>query len=1229
MPKSECPLTQAEKDTVSIAFDEETGDVDETRWVCKLCPQTPKIPKFRKRQALEHFQKIHGKQLDLEAVKSWLVVRDGWTLKRGGDMDRLRLTKAFKEDEHEEEGEEEGGKADRDQFDEGGEGEPEAKREVWGDIGEDGFPGCPGYSAPSEEGQERGQGQGGDEQHKGEADNEEGEEGEAEPPQASSNPAAAGAEKGKGRAMETESRPAQADDLFLFGNSDKSLWRLMFVRVNESGMPLKDPVEMETIDAQTLPAAREAVDEMAAASSSLQYQKFQEPPQLHRLVKPTPKYRAAASAAAPATASSKEKAAPQTPNEKPSSSNLSFSPLTRQIAALVDTIKSGQLGGQAKETVAQAAGIEEPGPKTALTQAVLEWTEADRKIGVQRMRWPFPPCTYVNLDDFAAHLKDKGLDVDVTIPSHIMRLQHFLGMFVDLPESFSFAGFIAELMESGLGKQWAALKVMDSSYPHTNSMKPTLHHFLDFLREDCLLKRHMETVRLLDLFRSQILLPMEAKTKKANNARKTQRKKACAQKLASLPPPEIFQSAIHQSMIDLHYLYKASKSQEAKEADWKLRGAANTIVCGLVFLNIYSGRPGEWSELKRSVVEELVAEGGTVLEFDKHKTAETHGSAARHVPSGNLEAFRKLLKIHPDDSYLFFQPAKAESKLLSIDWALKKFSQVYFPDHQRAGATLQRKFMGTRSRRHTVAEKVWDEVCKMQKHTNGCGENDYVCETPQEQADRDLAIYRGVVGEPVPWPSKDELKEHRAASLLRLESFWCRKRNTSKADEGNPTGGEEEDELDEEGVLEEQDEGEDWLDSEAEAGGSDHEDTLEEDPDEQHEAQATAGEREVVVKEEPEDEDQPSAALTEAEQKLVWQAHLKYNDSNGAPEGGLQRPAWFRALQVVGVKRGLLKEGTTPEMLMLFVRGRLDQGLGSTAPAFAAAAEPKRPPPATAAAPDTAMEAAAAALPTSPPADPATAATATAASPEATAGEAPPVTSEKDEQEAKEQQRNQDKRLAAPPLPAAQPPAKKQASATMKIASSKIAAPTLFFGLQPAPATAPGAEEPAAKKHKGEVRGDLEAQGEQKGDEQKDKEAKAKAASAPLTDKQKDEATAKEDPPTDYRQIAGTRTKIKKDLEIWIIEQNLRAPGGDTRALSAGWYKGLRKKALELKWFKDAEGPSHQGMRTVARDYFISLANGGPALTLAAKENDEKDNDGNPEEADESKGEGEEGENID
>ena len=75
-------------------------------------------------------------------------------------------------------------------------------------------------------------------------------------------------------------------------------------------------------------------------------------------------------------------------------------------------------------------------------------------------------------------------------------------------------------------------------------------------------------------------------------------------------------------------------------------------------------------------------------------------------------------------------------------------------------------------------------------HSVGTGENNYKHTTKSEEARGALLTFTTILGQPVPWPTPEEVAEGKEASMARQAAFLSRRK--SNEDGGEEEGGEEE-----------------------------------------------------------------------------------------------------------------------------------------------------------------------------------------------------------------------------------------------------------------------------------------------------------------------------------------------------------------------------------------------------------------------------------------------------
>ena len=86
---------------------------------------------------------------------------------------------------------------------------------------------------------------------------------------------------------------------------------------------------------------------------------------------------------------------------------------------------------------------------------------------------------------------------------------------------------------------------------------------------------------------------------------------------------------------------------------------------------------------------------------------------------------------------------------------------------------------------------MFEEICKFDKHKPKTGRLYYVAKQPAKEAQEAMVTYKSVLGDPVEWPTEEELAAGEEASKARIASFWQRNvnRQAKGADAGMQAGG--------------------------------------------------------------------------------------------------------------------------------------------------------------------------------------------------------------------------------------------------------------------------------------------------------------------------------------------------------------------------------------------------------------------------------------------------------
>ena len=671
--------------------------------------------------------------------------------------------------------------------------------------------------------------------------------------------------------------------------ADGTMWKLMWVQV--------------------------AADEQPQQPLTVKASLYATPPSL---LKATAKARAVPNTPQPATI------APATPQPQASSSTPQHqaAPGT-PVTDLQDFLRQVLTGmGKPAGRSSDNSELEEPGPKLTITEEAQAW-QLSQRGDVQRMKWPLASNSEVPLDRFKLYLDTTIGQVPDSVEQNIRCIRYVYGMF-DLPSSFSVEGFWASLYSSGLAEEWAALPIMSSKIPNVSNISNALDHYVEHLLIQAERKRHTEATRNLRLLKTEVLKPLSRRTTKAKNQQNVANRGRDATKLAKLPPQDVLKKAIHDTMVCLHWLHHGMHQHKIDPSCPQLKGAANTLMVGLVFANSYAGRPGEWSVCRRDAIQAVVDEEADHIRMNVHKTSTKYGPAGRPIPAGNLEGMKKVLGIHPSEACLFFDPRKKSTKVVSINSLLEKWAHTFTPGFEEVGATLQRKLFHTASKKKDVAEQVFEQFCALDKHKTSTGDRNYVAADLAMEAMKGAAVYKEVLGPPVEWPSKEELKAGRKQAIQTLGDLYTRVRKT------NPENEEEDEEEAEEG----------------EAAGAGEEEVV---------GAAGSGQAGVVASGEAEDADQRVCGTGEAKGAVVQELEeegstgghnlspeeqawamgqfTKLREKKGLPIGMVPKYAFFEALKLVGQSHKMLADSVTADDLEAFIKAEQLKVLPPATPA--------------------------------------------------------------------------------------------------------------------------------------------------------------------------------------------------------------------------------------------------------------------------------------------------------
>ena len=296
----------------------------------------------------------------------------------------------------------------------------------------------------------------------------------------------------------------------------------------------------------------------------------------------------------------------------------------------------------------------------------------------------------------------------------------------------------------------------------------------------------------------------------------------------------------------------------------------------------------------------------------------------------------KMLDIHPATAELFFDPPRQETKLVSCNALLSRFSAVYTPDYQPFQATLLRKLFHSKALEERTADRVFKELCTADKHSVPTGKKHYVAANAAQDARNTAAIYKSILGDPIKWPTAEELSAGKERSVARLQQWVSRMRRLAETESGGAEQSYEDDEGDddepsedgEQKAEQEEDEGEaDEVDSRAtrskrkKIGGAPRSEVKVDDEVKEVAEQEQIAEGEVAQgsaggkKGEQTDAKNADAQSKETQKPQLSDDHKLYIMTHCELLGCVPTIEAMKNMAVEGEKNGALPEGCTLEQV--------------------------------------------------------------------------------------------------------------------------------------------------------------------------------------------------------------------------------------------------------------------------------------------------------------------------
>ena len=299
---------------------------------------------------------------------------------------------------------------------------------------------------------------------------------------------------------------------------------------------------------------------------------------------------------------------------------------------------------------------------------------------------------------------------------------------------------------------------MHKDYAWPKTIMIALDHYLAFLSMKCnqARPRQSETRDTLIQLREEVVKGYKIEDTDQRKKQQADKKRKDTARMSNWPATELIKKVVQQAMVDLEYIVARYTGDKAQLA------AMNKLLIGIIQYNEYAGRTKEWAILSAAHVKAQFDKGKHILICQEHKTAEIYGDVGKYLSPGTKKAMEVYDSAfqgeHARKDDLFFQPCSG--KHINISYYLRRFGEEGFPDIPEAlNSNLLRKKLTSTIDKHAKRNQCFQMMKAYDKHGEATMKRTYVCESAEEDAEYGEYMFKEVYGEPVPWPTEEEMQQ--------------------------------------------------------------------------------------------------------------------------------------------------------------------------------------------------------------------------------------------------------------------------------------------------------------------------------------------------------------------------------------------------------------------------------------------------------------------------------------
>ena len=403
-------------------------------------------------------------------------------------------------------------------------------------------------------------------------------------------------------------------------------------------------------------------------------------------------------------------------------------------------------------------------PNLAIRTKFVEWRTTPEAEAKLRKRVPIPvDKAEFPLPAFEAYVGAFGFSDSDHIFLAVRRFLNMLEIEGDIIES-DLIGVQVGAYQQGVLSQLLSLPIMQPKYSWAQKIVKGLGWLIEHLTIRCGQERLVEEKRILELIEPEIFAPYDRRVAKAQHAAACAKNSFDQRLLEDFAHVDVVKRIVYEAMLDLGALGVVTKGKT--DLTPSERHAATTSFVMILYGNGFAGRSGDWEKLTACAARRFLQEGRNYIECVEHKTAGHYGEVGKGLFEGTIAAAWEYLGLPGKKSHLLLEPNREGTKA-AVASALRTGSKIYCPGVTRWKSNLIRKLYHSEYLRQSRTSEILKVLKEVDKHSESVALNRYCCQSPRRDAEFGLCLYRGIFGEPVAWPSQEEVLV-RAGSIQQL-----------------------------------------------------------------------------------------------------------------------------------------------------------------------------------------------------------------------------------------------------------------------------------------------------------------------------------------------------------------------------------------------------------------------------------------------------------------------------